>query len=61
MNHPDEHLLDRYALGQITDDGQLARIEEHLLICEECQHAVLAIDEMRRALGDARRTAKHEW
>ena len=29
MNHADEYLLDRYPLGQMTDEGQLASIEEH--------------------------------
>jgi hypothetical protein len=55
MNHPDGHLLDRYSLGQITDEGQLSRIEEHLLICDQCQAAVLAIDDLRRTLAEAER------
>ena len=58
MHHPDEHLLDRYALGQLTDEGQLSRIEEHLLICHQCQAAVLAVDDLRRTLAEAERRTK---
>ena len=32
----DEHDLDRYILGIVTDEAELAGIEEHLLWCEEC-------------------------
>ncbi len=47
MNHPDEDALDRYALGRVTDEGELARIEEHLLVCEQCREAVSLIDQIR--------------
>ena len=37
-NH--EHIsdidLERYYLGMIVDESELAAIEEHLLICSEC-------------------------
>ena len=55
MNHPDEHLLDRYALGQIVDESQLTRIEEHLLICEECRESITRVDELRRVLKISQR------
>ncbi len=51
MKHPVEDLLDEYALGRITDEVQLASIEEHLLICEGCRHAVEAVDAIRLALA----------
>ena len=28
--------LERYLLGYVTDESELAMIEEHLLICERC-------------------------
>ena len=51
MSHPDDHLLDQYALGRITDECQLASIEEHLLICEECQESVKVADAIRVVFG----------
>jgi len=33
--HPDEHLLDLYALGRL-DSSEEARIREHLMICDDC-------------------------
>ena len=50
MNHPTEDMLDEYALGRITDEGQLAAIEEHLLICEECPREVELVDAIKGAL-----------
>ena len=50
--HPDEEQLDDYALGRIADDGQLAALEEHLLICEQCRAEVEITDAIRR-IGSA--------
>jgi len=50
MNHLDADLPDEYALGRITDQTQLAAIEEHLSICEECRNLVETVDTIRRAL-----------
>jgi hypothetical protein len=47
MNHPDPYLLDRYALGQLTDAGQLVCIEEHLLACEYCRQQVTRAEDIR--------------
>jgi len=40
MNHVDEDLLDESALGRITDKGQLADIEEHLLIFDQSAESI---------------------
>jgi len=32
-----EDLIERYCMGQIVDDGEVAAVEEHLLCCEACQ------------------------
>jgi hypothetical protein len=34
--HIDEHDLERYHLGMVTDEAELARLEEHLLWCKDC-------------------------
>jgi len=47
MEHPDGQLLMRYAVGQLSDQDQLARLEEHLVICEECRDAVSAASHQR--------------
>src|SRR5579864_9601126 len=36
MEHIDEHDLERYHLGMIEDEAELAPFEEHLLACAEC-------------------------
>jgi hypothetical protein len=32
----DDHDLERYHLGKVTDDAELGLLEEHLLWCGEC-------------------------
>jgi hypothetical protein len=44
MDHPDTRLLARYALGEITDDAELAEFEDHLLACDDCRRRALAVD-----------------
>jgi hypothetical protein len=44
MDHPDARLLARYALGEITDDAELAAFEDHLLACEDCRRRAIAVD-----------------
>ena len=44
MDHPDTRVLARYALGEITDDAELAAFEDHLLECPACRRRALAID-----------------
>lgn len=42
--HITDELLDEYALGALTED-RLAEVEEHLLICQDCQARLQAADE----------------
>jgi hypothetical protein len=44
VDHPNTGLLARYALGEITDEQELADFEEHLLECAACRHRALAVD-----------------
>lgn len=36
MNHISDHDLERFHLGMVKDEAELAMIEEHLLICSRC-------------------------
>jgi hypothetical protein len=36
MNHIDEHDLERYHLGMVTTETEMAEIEEHILGCPVC-------------------------
>ena len=36
MNHISDHDLERYHLGMVTEESELAQIEEHLLGCTDC-------------------------
>ncbi len=53
MDHPDTRLLARYALGEITDDAELAEFEDHLLECEDCRRRALAVDLIGTSEGSA--------
>ena len=44
MDHPSTRLFARYALGEITDDAELASFEDHLLGCESCRRKAVAVD-----------------
>jgi hypothetical protein len=54
MDHISEDDLERYYLGMVTDEADLAPIEEHLLWCGECMNRAeeveLYVDQMRIAL-----------
>lgn len=58
MNHISDDNLERYHLGQITDEAELAPFEEHLLACAGCaeraEEAADYVDAMRGGiiLGD---------
>ena len=58
MGHIDDHDLERYHLGMVTEELELARIEEHLLWCHEClgrcEESERYVDAMRAGaiLGD---------
>jgi hypothetical protein len=36
VEHVSDHDLERYYLGIVNEEGQIAMIEEHLLICARC-------------------------
>ena len=54
MAHISDHDLERYHLGMVADEAELAPLEEHLLVCRTCiERAELAaeyVDLMRVAV-----------
>src|SRR3954452_19710890 len=44
MGHPSLRKFARYALGEISDEVELAEFEDHLLDCDECRRRALAVD-----------------
>ena len=49
MIHPNQDLIDEYALGRMIGEAQLAVIEEHLPICQKCQDEIEWVDAIRLA------------
>jgi hypothetical protein len=50
--HPDEEALESHALGKARG-AKLARIEEHLLVCADCQKRLAELDEFVGAIREA--------
>jgi hypothetical protein len=54
MGHISDHNLDRYHLGMVIDEAELAPLEEHLLCCPAClvraEQAGEDIDTLRAAM-----------
>jgi len=59
--HIAEHDLERYHLGMITDEAELAPLEEHILACLHCARRAEAtadyVDAMRAAMCELGETA----
>jgi hypothetical protein len=43
QQHISDDSLERYSMGRLTE-AQIAPIEEHLLICEECRDRLVLAD-----------------
>ena len=52
MEHIAEDNLERY-LMKTPPEAELGRVEEHLLICHECQNRLQAMDEYVTAMKSA--------
>jgi hypothetical protein len=59
--HIDDHDLERYHLGLVTDETELAALEEHLLWCGSCvdraEAAAQYVDVVRAAACDSAESA----
>ena len=53
-DHLSDHELERYHLGMVNDEDELAPLEEHLLACPECaeraEENAIYVDTMRAAI-----------
>src|SRR5664279_2817928 len=50
--HIDEENIERYSMGAMPEDA-IAHFEEHLLICESCQHRLAQTDVYVSAMRQA--------
>ena len=54
MNHIADHDLERYHLGMVEDEADLAPLEEHLLWCSKCveraEESADYVDALRAAI-----------
>ena len=54
MEHLSDHDLERYHLGMVVDEAELAPLEEHLLACPDCaeraEESARYVDTMRAAI-----------
>ena len=57
--HPTIDALEFYSLGRLTEP-KLAQLEEHLLVCEECQDRVSSLDRYHATLKKALQQVKSE-
>ena len=59
--HIDEETMEKYSMAKLSDKA-VARIEEHLLICERCRQSLAASDAhvaaMRLAAAQLRRAGR---
>lgn len=53
MTHVSDDDLERYHLGEVVNEIELAFLEEHLLICPECVHKAEFADDYVDALRAA--------
>lgn len=47
--HPDENVLEEYAFGRLNE-AEAAILEEHILVCEQCQLALVETDDYIRLM-----------
>ncbi len=59
VEHPSDDLLERYSMGRLTE-AEMAPLEEHLLICEECRKRRVVMDFDVAALREALRLRQEE-
>jgi hypothetical protein len=54
MDHISDQDLERYHLGMVVDEAELAPLEEHLLACPECveraEQTAVYVDTLRAAI-----------
>ena len=56
--HPDEDVFEAYIFGRLSETS-VSGLEEHLLICEQCQVTLVETDEYVRVMKAA--TSAYAW
>ncbi len=56
--HPDEDTLERYVMGAIRNEAELAPLEEHLLACPHC---VARAEQMEAYVWSMRSALSQSW
>ena len=59
MEHPSDGLLEGYLMRRLTD-AEMAPLEEHLLICEECRNRLVLMDFDIAAIREALKPNRKE-
>lgn len=55
--HLSDDDLERYLMGQIPDDAELAQVEEHVIACVACQKRAEAMGDYITAMKEALKVA----
>ena len=54
VGHASDDLLELYSMGRLKEE-EMAPLEEHLLICDECRNRLMATDREIAAIREALR------
>ena len=60
VNHISDHDLERYYLGMVKDEAELASLEEHLLACPACVERAESLQDFVDALRAALVTIRED-
>jgi hypothetical protein len=60
MSHIQEDALERYLLHN-SPAAEREAIEEHLLVCEECQHSLSEVDIYIKTMKEAFHVTGRDW
>ena len=45
LPHLDDDCIQRYHLGQITEEAELQRVEAHLAVCVSCRERAVSVED----------------
>ncbi|MGD0578728.1 MAG: hypothetical protein ABSC08_07350 [Bryobacteraceae bacterium] len=61
FNHISGHDLERYCLGMVKDEAELAPLEEHLSVCPACGERAESTRDYVDAIRAALITIREDW
>jgi hypothetical protein len=59
VEHPSDGVLELYSIGCLTE-AEMAPLEEHLLICDECRYWLVLMEFDIAVIGEAMRLRREE-